>query len=341
MPAGRDLRFRDALRPALSEPDFGEWAVHYPNGLGPSAFAAPEWQRLMLREEPPGSELRWLSAPAPHGPLTLPVLARRVRGGRWDLATRPIAYYVEPIEQPLGEMADLEALLRVIASPWVTGFSLWLTPWSPLRPAAGRRGLGRVRLDTTQSFVIRRELDALGHVARHVSRTRRRRLAANERHGLALRSDPDRAQRDAFEALYRRSHQERDWVGPTFSSAFFEGAATRLGRGGELCVALLGDRVVGGGVLLFDQQAVHYFMGAIDRSQSEVSPHDALYLHALRRAEERGLAWVNLGGINPGNDGLVRFKRAWGAEAASVTCLRWESGARVLWRNVVGAEEAR
>jgi lipid II:glycine glycyltransferase (peptidoglycan interpeptide bridge formation enzyme) len=102
-------------------------------------------------------------------------------------------------------------------------------------------------------------------------------------------------------------------------------------------VAVLDGRVVGGGVLLFDQRAVHYFMGATDRSVREVSAHDALYLHALRRADERGLAWVNLGGINEGNRGLVQFKRAWGAEAATVTGLRWESGARVLWENVTGA----
>ena len=322
------------MRPALSEPAFGDWAARFPGGVGPSAFSAPEWQRLMLGEEEPGASLRWLSAQAADGPLTVPVLARRARGARWFLATRPTAYYVTPIERPLREPEDLEALLAAVASPWVTTFAMWLAPWSRVVPTAGRRGLGRVRVERSDTFVIRLERGAVDHVGRHAGRTRRRRLAANERRGLTLRSDPGPALRDAFDALYRRAHRERGWIGPTFSRAFFEGAATRLGRGGELCVALLEGRVVGGGVLLFDQQAVHYFMGATDRSAHEVSPHDALYLHALRQAEERGLEWVNLGGINDGNEGLARFKRAWGAQPAAVTSLRWESGARVLWENL-------
>jgi CelD/BcsL family acetyltransferase involved in cellulose biosynthesis len=193
-----------------------------------------------------------------------------------------------------------------------------------------------VLLDASDSFVVRRTGSARAHVAA-LGRSRRRWLAANERHGLALRSDPDAAQRAAFFALYERSHRERAWTGAPLSRAFFEGAATRLGRGGELCVALHGGRVVGGGVLLYDRQAVHYFLGAVDREARQVAPHDALYLRALEQAEARGLAWVNLGGINEGNAGLARFKRSWGAAPMRVTRVSWQSGLRVTWRNLRGA----
>jgi hypothetical protein len=329
------------MSPALGDPDDEEWARHFPEGLGPGACSAPAWQQLMLGEESPGQRLLWLRLPAEQGPLHLPVLAGRVRGGRWRLTTRPVAYPVEPVERAFRDPADLEALLDAVATPWIPSFESWLAPWSPLSPAPATRRLGRLRVDRVDTFLIRLAGGALEHVTQRLGRSRRRWLAANEAHGVVVSPAPDPEQRRAFEALYQRTHAGRGWVGPPFSSGFFEGAATRLGRGGELCVVLLEGRVVGGGVLLFDRQAAHYFMGAVDRSAVAVSPHDALYRYALEEAERRGLEWIHLGGINPGNEGLARFKRAWGAVPAPLSWLRWEGGVRVLWQTLAGTGRTR
>jgi hypothetical protein len=96
---------------------------------------------------------------------------------------------------------------------------------------------------------------------------------------------------------------------------------------------------------LYDEHAVHYFQGTVDRSAREVFPHDALHLHALEQAEKRGLRYVNLGGVNPGNEGLIWFKRSWGARAMPLSRLQWQSGLRVtaqhLWRAVAPDRESR
>jgi lipid II:glycine glycyltransferase (peptidoglycan interpeptide bridge formation enzyme) len=84
------------------------------------------------------------------------------------------------------------------------------------------------------------------------------------------------------------------------------------------------DRVVGGGVLLFDQQAVHTFQSAIDRNVKIIYPHAVFNALAIEQAEARGLRYVNFGGINAGNEGLRQYKQAWGAVATPVTVVRWQ-----------------
>jgi hypothetical protein len=315
---------------ALSSPDFDRWHDFFPDGIGPSAFSAPEWQPLMAAGEGESWRLRWLTVVGPDGPLTVPTLTRRSLTGRWIMATRPIAYYVTPIERSLENAADLEALVHAVASPRVLRFQIWLAPWSGLRPRTSWFRTGRLRVGAIDTFLIRLEEGADAHLARNTSRLRRRRLAQTRRLGLELTSAPDPAQREAYYALYRRAYADQGWIGPPFSRGFFEGVATRLGAGGELCVALDEGRVVGGCVLLYDHYAVHYFQAARDPSVEGVSVHDALCFHALQRAEERGLPWVNLGGINPGNEGLARYKCSWGARPTPVASVVWRSGPVVL-----------
>lgn len=323
----------------LRSPDYALWAHHYPDGAGPSAFSAPAWQRLLAAEEWGGPEpLRWLELPTPSGRLHLPVLAHPAGLGRSKLLTRPVAYFVTPVERAPLEAGDLDALLGALGfDPRIAWLALWLPPWSPARPTSGYRGLGHLDVRAEETFVIHLgDGGAEAHLARSLPRIRRRGLAANERAGLELATKPSPAQREAYVALYHRIHRERRFVGTPFSRAFFEGAATELGRGGELCVALHRGRVVGGGILLYDAQAVHYFQGAVDREAREVSPHDALYLRALGQAERLGLGRVHLGGVNRGNTGLARFKRSWGAASEPFFALRWRCSPRVAVRRALG-----
>ena len=66
----------------------------------------------------------------------------------------------------------------------------------------------------------------------------------------------------------------------------------------------------------------------------EVYPHCVLYSLALKAAQERGLHYVNLGGVNPGNEGLKRFKHSWGAQCDSVPIIRWRFDGPPLVRRV-------
>ncbi|HLV66971.1 MAG TPA: hypothetical protein VKY73_14215, partial [Polyangiaceae bacterium] len=66
-------------------------------------------------------------------------------------------------------------------------------------------------------------------------------------------------------------------------------------------------------------------------------PHIVLMSEALRRAYARGLEYVNLGGVNDGNKGLVQFKKSWGAVASPVPILRFRSRVLDVGRRVFAA----
>lgn len=311
------------------------WEAHYPNGLGPSAFGSPAWQRLVAAEADARWQLRRLVAPGDRD-FQLPVMVRRGRSGRYVLETHPVAYPVAPIGRPTFTEEDWRPLLSALSSPRIAQLGLWLSPGSPWRPEPGYHGIGRVRVSAEDTYLIRLEGDIEAHLAERTSSLRRRKLRSNERRGLTLEARPDASLRDAYYALYARVFGDRAWVGERFSRAFFEGVATSLGEGGELCVALRGGEVVGGGVMLYDHHHAYYFQGAVDRDARDVSPHDALYLRALQEASRRGIGTLNLGGVNRGNEGLVRFKRSWGAEAVPFVKLHFTSGVRVFANRLLG-----
>jgi hypothetical protein len=151
-----------------------------------------------------------------------------------------------------------------------------------------------------------------------VSETQHQQVRMSYRRGLEILTNPPPAVIQEYYALYHRIYEVQNWTGPLFPAAFFDGVAGSMQEGGELVVMRLNGRVVGGGVLLFDRHAVHYFQGTTDRNVKNVFPHSVLIEIALRRAEARGLRYVNLGGVNDGNKGLIRFKQFWGARPAPV-----------------------
>lgn len=321
-------RFSSGLEPI----DRAHWESLFPEGFGPSAFSAPAWQRLMAEQIGAGFRPMWLRADGPGGPLRVPVFAKAGGAGRFDLEVHPIAYYVTPIEKAVLSPAELAAVLDALCTWRVRHFTWWLPPWSTAHAGLRSRyqGLGQLRVDGVDTYVITMEGTADEHIASRVSTTHRRYVRKNAKQGVHIVTDPDRALRDRYYDLYSQVFQDRDWVGERFPRAMFEGVAAELGAGGHLAVALHEGRVIGGGVLLFDHHAVHYFQGVMDRDARGLYPHVALYEHALRQAEARGLRRVNLGGVNAGNEGLARFKRAWGAEPLAVPILEWRSGPRVL-----------
>jgi len=312
------------------------WSGCFPRGLGGSAFSSPVWQRLMAEQVDEGWQPRLLRAKGPEGFLSIPVFAREGGLGRYDLAVHPVAYYVTPVEKAVLTDAELRAVLDVLCTHRVRHFTWWLPPWSTAHAGLTTRyrGLGRLTVGSVDTYVITLEGTAEQHIADRVSTTHRRYVRKNAKQGVHIVTDPDRALRDRYYALYQRVYEDRNWVGERFPRSMFDGVANDLDRGGQLAVAVHEGRVVGGGVLLYDHYAVHYFQGVLDRDAEGIHPHVALYEFALRQAEQRGLHRVNLGGVNEGNEGLARFKMAWGAEPVAVPILKWQSGPRVLLQRV-------
>ena len=353
----------------LQMPDWVYWNRHFPDGVGRSVFSSPQWQTLLESEQPPGSKLMVLRAEQPDGRrLTLPVFVQEGRWGRKEMMMLPVGYPVLPIEEgPLLCECALPAILRqgeALASAQLTW---WLPPWCGWRSLASsdrgrcaceRSGVspwcahlrtefaearwnGRREYTSNEIYVIEVQANLEEHLATQVRRQQRQHLRASHRNGIEVVDSPSDALIEQYIALYERVHAERRWTGEPFSRGFFHRAARSLRRGGNLVVMRHDGRVVGGGIMLFDRYAVHLFHALTDRDTPGVYPTAVLYALALERAVERGLHYVNLGGINEGNAGLDRFKRQWGAKIVKAPMVHWRSTRRMLARGVLSLGRSR
>jgi len=312
----------------IEPPDATAWRRCFPEGLGPSTFASPGFQRLMLQDTPGDWVQRALSVEG--SDLWLPVLGQQDRYGRWTLRVYPVGYDVMPVQRARMTQAELDLWTRALCTPRIQHFVWWLPSWHTegLRVEPRHDVTGELRVETHTTYVIPFAGDFEAHLKDHVSSTMRRYARRNDKHGVTVVSEPTDEQIEAYIEVYDRSFHDNQWVGEKFTRSFFYGVARDLGKGGQLAIVLHEDRVIGGGVLMVDPAVIHYFQGAIDRDVKKVHPHVALYTHALRLAEERGIAHVDLGGVNEGNEGLVRFKTSWGAEPTAAPMLTFTSGVR-------------
>jgi hypothetical protein len=324
------------LFPPLQEPDWAYWDECFPGGLGPSIFSAPAWQRLMCEEMKPDWRLMFLRTNGMDARCLLPVFVRKGHWGRMEITVRPVAYYVTPINAELLNESMIQRVILAPQTPFTAGFTWWLPPWSPWQALVipGTCPLGSVDWSFGETYVIPLRGSVAEHLETQVSRMHTRHIRTSYHRGLEIIDSPSEDLIDEYYQLYARVRVEEQWIGPQFTPSFFHGVATTLRDGGRLLVMQYKGRVVGGGVLLFDHQAVHYFQGTIDRRIKEVFPHPVLYAVALKYAEAQGLSHVNLGGVNAGNQGLLRFKQSWGAIACTVPVVRWRFDGPPLARQI-------
>jgi hypothetical protein len=351
------------LLPSLCVPDPEYWRRFYPDGIGPSIFSSPGWQYLMQQELGPPWQTFFLRCCTPGGStLSLPVLAKKSLWGRLEIITRPVAYYVTPMEGiSSGCEEAVRSLIRAAGTPFTAALTWWLPPWCVWRPAeangggckaCNRSGLSpwcslranpdRCRpesrfltssLDDTYLITLDEPSDEF--LVRRVQKRQRQHAETSLQMGVEVVSGPSQDQVDEYYQLYMRVYGQRAWEGPPYSLGLFLGVCRTLGRGGELVLMRYQGRTIGGGVLLYDRYAVHIFQATTDREVKGVYPHPLLYRIAIERAASRGLHFVNLGGVNEGNEGLKRFKREWGARPTPVSLVRWQCSGRDLLKTVL------
>lgn len=320
--------------PKLEEPDYEAWERHFPSGVGGSAFSSPGFQRMMFREYGAGWQQRFLRVTSGGQDLSLPVFIRQNRYRRYELVVRPVAYYVIPVELDVVTTETVTSVLDAVNRLWTSSFTWWLPPWTSWRSADFNADVygGRLSISNVDTHVITCNAPYEEFSAQRIRKTHRWEARVSLTRGLEVLEAPSLSIVDEYYELYRRVHAEQGWDSQQFSRKFFHDVAMRLGEGGQLIVMRFENRVVGGGVLLLDRHAVHYFQGTIDRAVKEVYPHAVLMTEALKRAYGRGLRYVDLGGVNEGNDSLVNFKKSWGAEPMAVPMLRWRSGLNQVGR---------
>lgn len=87
---------------------------------------------------------------------------------------------------------------------------------------------------------------------------------------------------------------------------------------GVLLLARAGSQIVGGVLYLRWRDTLYYKFNASDQSQLEVRPNDLLAWEGMRHARRRGLRWFDFGVSDWDQEGLVRYKRKYATEEATV-----------------------
>jgi lipid II:glycine glycyltransferase (peptidoglycan interpeptide bridge formation enzyme) len=82
----------------------------------------------------------------------------------------------------------------------------------------------------------------------------------------------------------------------------------------EVLVAELEGRPIASIVLMTFKETVTYAYGASDARFLKHTPNNALFDAALDWATERGYRYFDFGRTAPDNEGLMEFKRQWGAQ---------------------------
>ena len=344
--------------PRIYNPNWDYWKQCFPYGIGPSIFSSPGWQRLMHEEMGPPWRLALLQGETSRSMLlSLPVLVKTNLWGRSEITTRPIAYYVLPIEgYSICCEEAIPALLSAAGTFFTAGFSLWQPPWctwqkrdvhnhncaacsrsvnSPwccVRPKIFTQNplLGTIKCSLIDTYLIDLDVDCEQYFATRVKRTQRQHVSATQNAGIEILSNPSFEYVKEYYNLYLKIHRQRNWEGKPFSENFFHGVCTSLEQGGELIVMRHEGRVVAGGIILYDKYAVHLFQTTTDRDVKGIYPHTVLYKIAIERAAQKNLRYINFGCVNEGNEGLKRFKEEWGAKATPVPTITWRSDPRAM-----------
>jgi serine/alanine adding enzyme len=105
----------------------------------------------------------------------------------------------------------------------------------------------------------------------------------------------------------------RDLGVPVWGFDFFETIIESLGTGASVITVRLGERPVGGAILLLHGETAVVPSASSLRAHFAECPNHLLYWTALQTAQQKGARRFDFGRSTPGS-GTYRFKKQWGAE---------------------------
>jgi CelD/BcsL family acetyltransferase involved in cellulose biosynthesis len=155
--------------------------------------------------------------------------------------------------------------------------------------------------------------DADAVLARASKSQVRRAIVKARREGVAAEARTDR---DALRIFYElHLHTRRRQGVPIQPKRFILDFEQLFARGlGCVMVSHHEGRTIAAAVFLHYGGTLTYKYGASDERFLGLRPNHALFAEAIRRGCEAGLHELDFGRTDPGNEGLARFKRSWGAE---------------------------
>jgi CelD/BcsL family acetyltransferase involved in cellulose biosynthesis len=141
----------------------------------------------------------------------------------------------------------------------------------------------------------------------------KRGIAKATREGVTVERHQDRAALGRFYSMHMetRRHQGVPTQPRRFILRFSE--LFEAGHGFVLLARHRG-RDIAGAVFLAAGSTLTYKYGASRRSALAVRPNNLLFMEAIRWGCEHGMRTLDFGRTDLGNDGLMAFKRSWGAD---------------------------
>ncbi len=227
----------------------------------------------------------------------------RVTGSR--LVAVPFSDICPPLIAPsAGDRR--EALADVVAHHHhSTGLDVAIhAPFEEVRGAALRSDFCR------HVMALDRDAAAVEHRAKSAIR---RGIVKARRENLYVERRVDAAALDAFYALHLRT-RKRQGI-PTQPKRFIRKFARLFDQGlGFVLLVRHQQTAIAAAVFLTFGGVLTYKYGASDERYLDKRPNNLLFIEAIRWGCENGCRTLDLGRTDLGNDGLRRFKRAWGAE---------------------------
>ena len=260
----------------------------------------------MQLEAGDGWEIKLLSGTDSNNQIrNIPFLIKKDRWGRYNIIGQPFTYHLTPIEAAEIDENLIQSILKNVSTPLTAQFIWALPPWLSYQPSASIRtslpGIEKISSRETYVITLNDNESAEDYLSRGVNSSSRRYTRQNFKKELEIISSPTPDIINEYYSLYSRTYSERNWGGNKHPLSFFECIADKLNDAGELIITKHNGKVVGGGVLLYDQYAVHYYQGTVDRETKEVRPMHGLIYRAIQQAEKRNLKYINLGGVNKDN----------------------------------------
>ena len=156
----------------------------------------------------------------------------------------------------------------------------------------------------------------------------RRNIRTAEESGLRVEISQSRDSILRFYQLLVRTRR-RHGVPPQSRKFFLKIHEHMLKAGlGFVVLAWQGERAVAGAVFFSFSKNALYKFGASDERLQQLRPNNLVMWHGIRALAERGAHTLHFGRTAQANEGLRRFKLAWGAEEEIVDYFRFERTTR-------------
>jgi CelD/BcsL family acetyltransferase involved in cellulose biosynthesis len=276
-------------------------------GRDPAAtiFHHPAW--LQLLRDHYGYRLEAWCVPAPDGGLGagLPVALVRGRITGTRLVAVPFSDACGPLVDPAADADSAAVAAAVAAQQQRAGLPLevrWPLAAVPGAAVVEPYAQHRLALEPDVEQVTRRF--AKSQVKRGIAKAIREGVTV-ERHESS----------DALARFYEMHVSTRRHQGvPTQPKRFILGFGRLFDQGlGFVLLARREGRDIAGAVFLATGGTLTYKYGASRRSALAVRPNNLLFMEAIRWGCEHGMRTLDFGRTDRDQEGLLSFKRSWGA----------------------------